>query len=282
MRWFDALIPAALLLAALSSCSGNDDPQANMATAVTVPSFAVITDESGVIDILPDVSCSVAFDDEEKTALIVMPNRGWSESEQGSVVRFKDVDWVFDGLSRRLTAPVAVPDGQPEPVLTDLSILYQAPREVAGRMADGLAVSFTADGRRVTFIPLHTLLCGTTESVALDDRIEAVVSTETVYSIDIDPDAGVAVMTVGEPRFDLAGRIAPASMELRSLSVEPYAGGYRLSADATVPSVGGVAQPDYEVRDLTVDVSLFGESTLSYTTSAGYSVKAYFEGVYMR
>ena len=47
-------------------------------------------------------------------------------------------------------------------------------------------------------------------------------------------------------------------------------------------NMGGVARRDYEVRDLVVDVSLFDESTLSYVTSAGYSVKAYFEGVYMR
>lgn len=49
-----------------------------------------------------------------------------------------------------------------------------------------------------------------------------------------------------------------------------------------MPYMGGVARRDYEVRDLVVDVSLFDESTLSYVTSAGYSVKAYFEGVYMR
>ena len=282
MRWYEASIAAVALLLPLCSCSGDDDPQASIATAVTAPSIAVMTDASGVVGILPDASCSVAFNDDEKTALVVISNQGWSESGQGSILRFNDVDWVFDGEARRVAAPVVAPEGVPDPVLTDVSIVYQAPREIDGRMTDGLAVSFTSDSHRVTFIPLHTVLCGTTESVDLGDQSESVVSTETVYKIDVDPSADAAVMTVSEPRFDLGGRVAPDSMELRSLGVEFYAGGYRLSADVAVPYMSGVARRDYEVRDLVVDVNLFGESTISYVTSAGYSVKAYFEEVYMR
>lgn len=282
MRWYEASIAAAALLLPLCSCSGDDDPQASIATVVTAPSIAVMTDASGVVGILPDASCSVAFNDDEKTALVVISNQGWSESGQGSILRFNDVDWVFDGEARRVAAPEVAPEGVPEPVLTDVSIVYQAPREIDGRMTDGLVVSFTSDSHRVTFIPLHTVLCGTTESVDLGDQSESVVSTETVYAIDIDPSADAAVMTVSEPRFDLGGRVAPDSMEIRSLGVEIYAGGYRLSADVAVPYMSGVARRDYEVRDLVVDVNLFGESTISYVTSAGYSVKAYFEGVYMR
>ncbi len=282
MRWFEASITAVALSLQLCSCSGDDDPQASIATAVTAPSIAVMTDASGVVGILPDVSCSVAFNDDDKTALVVISNQGWSESERGSVLRFKGVAWVFDGEARRVAASEVAPEDVPEPVLTDVSILYQAPREIDGRLTDGLAVSFTLDSHRVTFVPLHTVLCGTTESVDLSDQPESVVSTKTVYAIDIDPSVGAAMMTVSEPRVDLGGRRILKKMELRSLGVEFYAGGYRLSADVAVPYMGGVARRDYEVRDLVVDVSLFDESTLSYVTSAGYSVKAYFEGVYMR
>lgn len=269
------------LSAILASCGSDNDPQANLATAVTKPSFAAVTDAGGAVSIVPDVSCSVAFDDQDMTALVVMANQGWSPTEQGSVLRFKDLEWVFDGLARRMTTTSAAPERLQAPVLSDIRMLYQAPCEISGRMADGLAVSFAVDGRRVTFIPIHALLSGTTESVVIGDPVEAMVSTETVYDVTVDPSSLTASVIIRNPQYDLYRRMASPDMELRALPVILTEDGYTVSAPAATPYVDDVPQLDYEIRDLRLDVSLFGQSVLSYVTAAGYSVEAYFEAVYM-
>ena len=50
------------LAGVFASCGSDNDPQANLVTAVTTPSFAVVTDAGGASSIVSDVSCSVAFD----------------------------------------------------------------------------------------------------------------------------------------------------------------------------------------------------------------------------
>ena len=206
---------------------------------------------------------------------------GWSREGEGSVLRFRDLDWVFSGLARRLTTESAAPDGMPEPVLSDIRILYQAPRDISGRMVDGLAVSFTTEGKRVTFIPLHVMLNGSTESVALDDPVEAMVSTQTVYEVEIDLSSLTASLVIRDPQYDLYRRISLPQLELRSLKMEPNPDGFTIISPSEVPYIEGFPDPDYEIRDLRFDVSLFGRSSLSYVTAAGYTVEAYFEAVYM-
>lgn len=269
------------LAGVFASCGSDNDPQASLVTAVTTPSFAVVTDAGSASSIVSDVSCSVAFDDENKTALVMMPDLGWSREGEGSVLRFRDLDWVFSGLARRLTTESAAPDGMPEPVLSDIRILYQAPRDISGRMVDGLAVSFTTEGKRVTFIPLHVMLNGSTESVALDDPVEAMVSTQTVYEVEIDLSSLTASLVIRDPQYDLYRRISLPQLELRSLKLEPNPDGFTILSPSEVPYVEGFPDPDYEIRDLRFDVSLFGQSSLSYVTAAGYTVEAYFDAVYM-
>lgn len=281
MRRFLTFVIMLALTAVLASCGSDNDPRANLVTAVTTPSFAVVTDAGGATSIVSDVSCIVEFDDENKTALVMMPDPGWNREGEGSVLRFSGLDWVFSGLARRLTTKSAAPDGMPEPVLSDIRILYQAPREISGRMVDGLAVSFTTDGKRVTFIPLYIMLNGSTESVALDDPVEAIVSTKTVYEVEIDSSSLTASVVIRDPQFDLCRRISLPELELHSLKVELNSDGFTISSPSEVPYVGGFPDPDYEIRDLKFDVSLFGQSSLSYVTAAGYTVKAYFDAVYM-
>ena len=86
---------------------------------------------------------------------------------------------------------------------------------------------------------------------------------------------------IRDPQFDLCRRISLPELELHSLKVELNSDGFTISSPSEVPYVGGFPDPDYEIRDLKFDVSLFGQSSLSYVTAAGYTVKAYFDAVYM-
>lgn len=284
MKDVKSLFLCAALLAcgvSVTSCGGEDDPQANLVDAITPSSFSYVVDSDGIGRVFSGPTYRVTFDDDHKTAVVRMENVRWSDNMSASNYSYSDVAWKFnpDNKARVIDAARALPDAAGAPEITDMEITMYEPVEMDGGLQmNGLSVSYTAAGEyEVTNIPYRTIFIGASETVNEADNT-SFVTTEMNYVIDINPDKMTAVMKVENASF--AESMPVMDMEFAGLKVTPEKGGFSLSAEQLVPTIGGTPYPRFNVTNLEMKVDLQGQSELVFNCMENYKVTAYFEAVY--
>lgn len=265
-----------------SSCGGGEDPQVKLVEAITPSSFSYVVDSDGVGRVFAGPTYRVTFDDDKKTASISMENVRWDDDMQPASFGYSDVAWKFNPANdaRVIDADMVLPDANGEPEITDLDVVMYDPVECGnGLLLTGLSVSYTAPGNyRVTNVPYRTIFIGSTETVDGRDNT-SFVSTDIIYSVDIDPNRLVAAMKMQNVAF--AEGMPIIAMELGQLTVIPVDGGYELLGSDIVPSVSGTPYEQFKVTGLHMKVNLQGESELAFDCMGDtYHVTAYFEATY--
>lgn len=276
--WFVVLATSGLF----SSCGSGEDPQAKLVEAITPSSFSYVVDSDGVGRVFTCPTYRITFDDDKKTASISMENVRWYDDMRPASFGYSDVAWKFNPANdaRVIDVGMAFPDATGGPEITDLDVvMYDSVECGSGLQLTGLSVIYTAQGNyRVTNVPYRTIFIGSTETVDGRDNT-SFVSTDIIYSVDIDPNRLVAAMKMQNVAF--AEGMPIIDMELGQLTVIPVDGGYELLGSDIVPSVCGTPYEQFKVTDLHMRVNLHGCSELVFNCMGdAYHVTAYFGATY--
>lgn len=70
------------------------------------------------------------------------------------------------------------------------------------------------------------------------------------------------------------------TMEFAGLAVTIVDGGYILTCDSLVPTIGSTPYPRYTVTNLRMEVDLHGDSELKFTCMGVFDVTAVYEAAY--
>lgn len=277
------------------SCGGSDDPASDITEAITPSSFSYVEDENGVGKVFSGPTYRVAFDNDTKKAVVKMENIRWTDNGSASSYSFSDIDWKFnpDNDARVIDAVTVRADSDGVPQVTNLAItMFQPYSDGENLTLDGMTVGYTIDGHyNVTNIPYQTVYVGATETVTVTDDgagTDAYVSTTPVYTVDIDPTRGMAVLGIKGaafaeqmPRMDMEfGSYQTGDGDDKPVTLILREGGFSLHCDKLIPTIKGTPFPKFVITNLTMDVDLDGESRLEFECMGIYRVTACFEAVY--
>lgn len=265
------------------SCSNNDDnPAKDIYEAVSASSFSYVSDKTtGVGKVYEGATYRVTYDNAKLTATVKMENVRFADSEQPRSLIFSNVPWRFDNRTKARIIDVdrLTPDGASGPLVTDLDIVTLAKATVGDTDMDGMAVSYDVDGAyEVTNVPYHAVFAGTTETVNNNSQ-NSFVSTDPIYTVDINPANMTAVLKIAGAKFD-PNMPALGVMEFAGLDATIVDGGYVLTSASLVPTIAGTPYPRYAITNLRMKAELDGETDLEFTCMGVFSVNAVFEGAY--
>lgn len=278
------LLIACIAGASVWSCGSDsqDNPEENIVEAVSASSFSYVSDvATGVGLVFEGPTYRIKYNEDALTAEVKMENIRFADAMSPTSYLFSGVPYTVEPRSKTKIIDIdrITPDSDKATVFTDLEIVALPTENIDGVDMDGVTVSYRVNNSvSVTNVPYRAVFAGTTETVNTTDQ-SSFISTETTYTVDIDPRTMTGVLKVNKASF-AAAMPQLGTMEFAGLAVTIVDGGYILTCDSLVPTIGSTPYPRYTVTNLRMEVDLHGDSELKFTCMGFFDVTAVYEAAY--
>ncbi len=271
------MLGVALMSCCMASCGDSPEPVKDVVTASWPKSFNYVKTDGGNDQVFDAPVYKVEFENNSKTATVVMSNIRFSQGQTPGTYQLSGLNWQYDGSAPVPTRVIKVKsphcDTATPYTFSDLEIVWRETTDIDGGKYEGFSMEYTVDNNmHVTVLPYETMYTGSTETVNVTAG-STFTSTSTIYTVTLRPATFTADIVVSKAAF-AANMPALGDMLFPGVTLKLENGGFKMSCESLIPSIGGTPYPRFQITNLSGDCDLSDDMELVFDCQKVFTVTA--------